>query len=95
MPSLRVLVSRIPAKGLSSAFELNDEAPPDRAGPYVLGRIMRRHFRQDVKGFTLIELLIVVAIVGVAFGGLRGFSTQGGEIPHFLGEGGGSSEEGN
>jgi len=32
---------------------------------------MASRFRQDQTGFTLIELLIVVAIIGIAFGGLR------------------------
>ena len=45
---------------------------------------MGSRFRHDDKGFTLIELLIVVAIMGIVRGGLRGFSTPGGDIPHFL-----------
>ena len=32
---------------------------------------MRKQLNQAQKGFTLIELLIVVAIIGIAFGGLR------------------------
>jgi len=43
---------------------------------------MRSRFRRDETGFTLIELLIVVAIIGIAFGGMRGVSTPSGEIPH-------------
>ena len=52
---------------------------------------MRDCFRRDETSFTLVELL--VAIIGVAFGGLKGdFNAEWLRPPIFAGGSGGSSE---